>query len=126
MGGIPPEYQRFVEEVRTAIRVSNRVFIISQFLYFVHPFCRGYSNVIHSIPHYPSIQSAINDWAWRLPVSTEHIINSRIVTSREAEVFIKLGQLLYEKVHLTPVEKAALYSAFFEGKDPIDVIFNLP
>lgn len=125
-GEIPAEYQQFDDQVRSGIRMRNRTFIISQFLYFVHPLCREYSYINHLAAHYPTMQSARNDWAWRLPGSTDHIINSKIVTSREAEVFIKLGQLLHEKVHLTSVVKKGLYSAFFEGKDPIDVIFNLP
>lgn len=116
MGEIPAEYQQFDDQVRSGIRMRNRTFIISQFLYFVHPLCREYSYINHLAAHYPTMQSARNDWAWRLPGSTDHIINSKIVTSREAEVFIKLGQLLHEKVHLTSVVKKGLYSAFLKVK----------
>jgi uncharacterized protein (UPF0128 family) len=125
-GAIPKDYQEFAQKVQNAIRISNRTFFISQFLFFVHPSYCSFSNILNFSVNYPTIESAINDWAWRTTISTEYIINSKIVTPQEAKVFEKLGQLMYEKVHLTPNDKAQLYLEFFNGKDPINVIFNLP
>lgn len=124
---IPMEHQPFVEEVRTATRLSSRIYLIAQFLYFVHPSYGAYSNIFELSVRYPTYESAKNDWAWRLPDSTNRITHLKIVTPSEAEVFIELGQIMYnKKAHLTPVEQAGLYMAFFETKNPIDVIFNLP
>lgn len=124
---VPMEYQSFIEEVRVSIRLSSRIYLIAQFLYFVHPSYSAYSNIIEQSVRYPTYESAKNDWAWRLPDSTERITHMKIVTPSEAEVFIALGQILYnKKSRLTPVEQSRLYTAFFENRNPIDVFFNLP
>jgi hypothetical protein len=125
-GIISNEFQSFAEEVRHALRVSNRIFVITQFLFFVHPSYGAFSNILNLAVHYPTIESAINDWAWRTPNSTENLINAKIVSPQEAKIFVKLGKLMYEQVQLTPSDKVLLYSAFFKNKDPIDVILNLP
>ncbi|SCW83730.1 hypothetical protein SAMN04487970_106221 [Paenibacillus tianmuensis] len=125
-GVIPSEYRTFAEEVLHAIKLQNRTFVISTFMFIVHPLYSVHSNISCLKCNYPTVESAIRDWAWATPRSTEYIVNSKIVTPQESTVLIKLGQLLFERVHLTPEKREELYSAFFEGKDPIDVIFTLP
>lgn len=60
------------------------------------------------------------------PKNTEHIVQKKIVTSREADILVKLGDLLRLNMNLSSNEVAKLYTEFFEDKNPFDVIYTLP
>ncbi|WP_256026509.1 hypothetical protein [Paenibacillus polymyxa] len=68
----------------------------------------------------------MNDWAWVTPKNTENMVQKKIVTSKEADVLVKLGGLLRYNKDLNLKEIAKLYTEFFEDKNPFDVIYTLP
>jgi hypothetical protein len=88
--------------------------------------CSKYASISALTFGYPYTEAAVNDWAWVTPKSTESIIESKIVTPKEAEILRELGGLLWNKTNLTPELATKLYSEFFEDRNPFDVIFTLP
>ncbi|MGG1650967.1 hypothetical protein ACIFOF_06830, partial [Paenibacillus sp. NRS-1780] len=96
------------------------------FLLIVHPLCSEYAHISSLSFGYPFTEAAVNDWAWVTPKNTENIVQKKIVTSREADVLVKLGGLLRNNMNLNSNETAKLYIEFFEDKNPFDVIYTLP
>lgn len=90
----------------------------------VHPLCSD-AHVSSFSFGYPFTEAAVNDWAWVTPKNTENIVQKKIVTSKEADVLVKLGSLLRCNEDLNSNEIAKLYTDFFEDKNPFDVIYTL-
>ncbi|MED1790965.1 hypothetical protein P4V47_26480 [Brevibacillus laterosporus] len=120
------QLESFVQEVRLKQKIGYRSWVIGAFLLIVHPLCSKYASVSALTFGYPCTEAAVNDWAWVTPKSTESIIESKIVTPKEAEILRELGVLLWNKVKLTSEVTTKLYTEFFEDKNPFDVIFTLP
>ncbi|WP_348623271.1 hypothetical protein ABFT51_19830 [Paenibacillus peoriae] len=125
-GEIPHYLETFAQEVQKAQRIRYRSGIIAAFLLIVHPLCSEYAHVSSLSFGYPFTEAAVNDWAWVTPKNTENIVQRKIVTSKEAEVLVKLGGLLRNNMDLNSNEIAKLYTEFFEDKNPFDVIYTLP
>ncbi|KEO80015.1 hypothetical protein MKY98_05570 [Paenibacillus sp. FSL M8-0228] len=120
------QLESFAKEVRLQQKIGYRSWIIGAFLLIVHPLCSKYASISALTFGYPYTEAAVNDWAWVTPKSTESIIESKIVTPKEAEILRELGGLLWNKTNLTPELATKLYSEFFEDRNPFDVIFTLP
>ncbi|MCV9948670.1 hypothetical protein [Paenibacillus sp. BT-177] len=125
-GEIPHYLESFAQEVQKAQRIRYRSGIIAAFLLIVHPLCSKYAHVSSLSFGYPFTEAAVNDWAWVTPKNTELIVQKKIVTSKEADVLVKLGRLLRYNKDLNSNEIATLYTDFFEDKNPFDVIYTLP
>ncbi|MGM1019079.1 MAG: hypothetical protein ACQEXV_00610 [Bacillota bacterium] len=125
-GEIPNYLESFAQEVQIAQRIRYRSGIIAAFLLIVHPLCSKYAHISSLTFGYPFTEAAVNDWAWVTPKNTENIVQKKIVTSREADVLVKLGGLLRYNTNLNSNETAKLYTEFFEDKNPFDVIYTLP
>ncbi|MGR6761300.1 hypothetical protein [Paenibacillus polymyxa] len=125
-GEIPHYLESFAQEVQKAQRIRYRSGIIAAFLLIVHPLCSEYAHVSSLSFGYPFTEAAMNDWAWVTPKNTENIVQKKIVTSKEADVLVKLGRLLRYNKDLNLNEIAKLYTDFFEDKNPFDVIYTLP
>ncbi|SFR23288.1 MULTISPECIES: hypothetical protein [unclassified Paenibacillus] len=125
-GKIPHYLESFAQEVQKAQRIRYRSGIIAAFLLIVHPLCSEYVHISSLSFGYPFIEAAMNDWAWVTPKNTENIVQRKIVTSKEADVLVKLGGLLRYNKDLNSNEIAKLYTEFFEDKNPFDVIYTLP
>ncbi|MGW9529655.1 hypothetical protein ACWHAM_18260 [Paenibacillus terrae] len=125
-GEIPNYLESFAQEVQIAHRIRYRSGIIAAFLLIVHPLCSKYAHISSLTFGYPFTEAAVNDWAWVTPKNTENIVQKKIVTSREADVLVKLGGLLRYNTNLNSNETAKLYTEFFEDKNPFDVIYTLP
>ncbi|MNW45042.1 hypothetical protein D3C74_222940 [compost metagenome] len=125
-GEIPHYLETFAQEVQKAQRIRYRSGIIAAFLLIVHPLCSEYAHVSSLSFGYPFTEAAVNDWAWITPKNTENIVQKKIVTSKEADVLVKLGGLLRNNMDLNSNEIAKLYTEFFEDKNPFDVIYTLP
>ncbi|PPQ48916.1 hypothetical protein C5G87_09900 [Paenibacillus peoriae] len=125
-GAIPHYLESFAQEVQKAQKIRYRSGIIAAFLLIVHPLCSKYAHVSSLSFGYPFTEAAVNDWAWVTPKNTENIVQKKIVTSKEADVLVKLGRLLRYNKDLNSNEIATLYTDFFEDKNPFDVIYTLP
>ncbi|MGZ0042367.1 hypothetical protein [Paenibacillus ottowii] len=125
-GETPHYLKSFAQEVQNAQRIKYRSGIIAAFLLIVHPLCSEYTHVSSLSFGYPFTEAAMNDWAWVTPKNTEHIVQKKIVTSKEADILVKLGDLLRLNMNLSSNEVAKLYTEFFEDKNPFDVIYTLP
>lgn len=125
-GEIPHYLESFAQEVQKAQRIRYRSGIIAAFLLIVHPQCSEYAHVSSLSFGYPFTEAAMNDWTWVTPKNTENIVQKKIVTSKEADVLVKLGRLLRYNKDLNSNEIAKLYTDFFEDKNPFDVIYTLP
>ncbi|MMZ46395.1 hypothetical protein [Paenibacillus sp. Mc5Re-14] len=125
-GEIPHYLESFTQEVQNAQRIRYRSGIIAAFLLIVHPLCSEYAHISSLSFGYPFTEAAMNDWTWVTPKNTENIVQKKIVTSKEADVLVKLGRLLRYNKDLNSNEIAKLYTDFFEDKNPFDVIYTLP
>ncbi|MGW8442841.1 hypothetical protein ACWGXJ_17965 [Paenibacillus sp. S33] len=125
-GEIPHYLESFAQEVQKAQRIRYRSGIIAAFLLIVHPLCSEYAHISSLSFGYPFTEAAVNDWAWVTPKNIENIVQKKIVTSKEADVLVKLGGLLRNNMDLNSNEIAKLYTEFFEDKNPFDVIYTLP
>ncbi|WP_088830835.1 hypothetical protein [Paenibacillus tyrfis] len=125
-GDVPSHLKSFAQELQIAQRIRYRSGVIASFLLIVHPLCSEYAHISSLSFGYPFTEAAVNDWAWVTSKSTDIIVNKKIVTPKEAEVLVKLGELLRNNTNANIEEFGKLYSEFFEDKDPIDVIFTLP
>ncbi|WP_311079289.1 hypothetical protein [Paenibacillus polymyxa] len=125
-GEIPHYLESFAQEVQKAQRIRYRSGIIAAFLLIVHPLCSEYAHVSSLSFGYPFTEAAVNDWAWVTQKNTESIVQKKIVTSREADILVKLGSLLRNNMDLNSTEITKLYTDFFEDKNPFDVIYTLP
>ncbi|MGG1938191.1 hypothetical protein ABFY57_25270 [Paenibacillus polymyxa] len=126
-GEIPHYLESFAQEVQKTQRIRYRSGIIAAFLLIVHPLCSEYAHVSSLSFGYPYTEAATSDWAWVTPKNTEHIVQKKIVTSREADILVKLGGLLRNNnIDLNSNEITKLYTEFFEDKNPFDVIYTLP
>jgi len=125
-GEVPSHLESFAMRVQKEQRIRYRSSIFGAFLLIVHPLLSKYAHVSSLSFGYPSIEAAMNDWAWVTQKSTETLIERKIITTREAEVLVKLGSLLHKIRNLSPLEAKELYTDFFGNKNPFDVIYTLP
>lgn len=125
-GDLPSNLELFANEVETLKRIRYRSGIISAFLLIVNPLCSEYAYISSLSFGYPSTEVAVNDWAWVTPESTKYILDRQIVTPKEANILVELGRLIHSNVNLSVEEMTKLYTRFFEGKNPFDVMFTLP
>ncbi|WP_235533242.1 hypothetical protein [Paenibacillus sp. Leaf72] len=123
-GDIPGDLVAFAQEVHKAQRIRNRSGVFAAFILIVHPLVSEYAHISSMSFGYPYKEAAVNDWAWVTPKSTENMVRRKIVTQKEADLLIKLGEILSGS--LNEEEKENLYKEFFGEKNPFDVIFTLP
>ncbi|OOM15985.1 hypothetical protein [Clostridium saccharobutylicum] len=130
MSSIPKE---FSERLNTIGKIRYRIGVVSTFLSIVYPLCSKYAEIGKISFGYPSVESAVLDWAWKEQGSANHLAKRGILTVKETEIFEKLGGLLSDmlrkytdKIKLDSDEIRELYYEFFNNKNPLDVMFNLP
>lgn len=126
-GIVEDELLDFLEEVRTAYKIQYRSGLIAHFLVIVNPLCRKYVGVSQISFAFSTYEAAYSDWPWSKPHITKILIESKIISQKEANIFNKLGGLLIDmpaNVHSEEIKK--LYYEFFEDKDPFDIIYTLP
>ncbi|HEX9058684.1 MAG TPA: hypothetical protein VF941_00730 [Clostridia bacterium] len=125
-GEIPDEFSELLSEVKKASRIISRSHEISQFILITHQLCGNNSHISSISFSYFSYGGACSDWGWILPGSTKRLVESKILSKREALIFEKLGNLINSGENLNSNNIRVLYHAFFERKDPFDVIYALP
>jgi hypothetical protein len=126
-GDLPSHMEPFANEVKTLQRLSYRSGVISTFLLIVHPLCSKYAYIGSLSFGYPSSEVAVNDWAWKTPESTKYMLDRKIVSPKEANILVELGRLIRsDKNNLGAADMTKLYTQFFEGKNPFDVMYTLP
>jgi len=125
-GTIPKHLLSIASEIEMARKIRYRSFIIASFLLITHPMCARYAPISSIAFSYPYVEAAINDWAWITPENTTYIIEEGIVTSKEAEVLVRLGEKIFHGEKLNSLDAKALYTDFFQGKDIFDVMYTLP
>lgn len=123
---VPKELEEIYKEVEIGKRISYRSNLISTFLLIIHPLCFKYEHINCVSSSYPSLLSAIADWGWKTPGSTNYIVKRKIVTKKEGEILEHLGELLMNGVEWDSEEIRKLYDEFFDDKNPFDVMFTLP
>ncbi|WP_268625028.1 hypothetical protein [Paenibacillus alvei] len=126
-GDLPSHLESFANEVKTLQRIRYRSGVISTFLLIVHPLCSKYAYIGSLSFGYPSTEVAVNDWAWETPESTKYMLDRKIVSPKEANILVELGRLIRsDKNNLGAADMTKLYTQFFEGKNPFDVMYTLP
>lgn len=126
-GDLPSHLESFANEVKTLQRIRYRSGVISTFLLIVHPLCSKYAHIGELSFGYPSSEVAVNDWAWETPESTKYMLDRKIVSPKEANILVELGRLIRsDKNNLGAADMTKLYTRFFEGKNPFDVMYTLP
>jgi len=125
---VPNDLETFVIELEKARRISYRSFAISSFLSIVHPLCSKYAHIHNVSSMYTTLISAIADWGWRTPDSTNYLVDRKIITKEEGRILERLGMLIMDDINmvLNPEVVGKLYYEFFNDKNPLDVMFTLP
>lgn len=125
-GDIPAAYEDIYKKVKEGEKIRFRSYIVSTFLLIVQLLCSRYeySNCV-SI-EYPSLLSAVEDWEWQTPGSTNYIVKQGVITIEEWNVLERLGELLKSDIELNSTEIRNLYNEFFQDKNPYDVMSTLP
>lgn len=54
------------------------------------------------------------------------LIKSRVLSSKEVSILEELDRLINRQEELDSMKVRKMYEDFFEGKDPLEVIFTLP
>ncbi|WP_258297240.1 hypothetical protein [Paenibacillus peoriae] len=118
-----------MKEVQGAYYISQRSGIIAQFLLLVHPYVRKYAGISQITFLFDSYRGVYED-CWPkglLPNMKDTLIKSKVLSSKEVSILEQLDRLInMQEEELDSMEVRKLYEDFFEGKDPLEVIFTLP
>ncbi|MDY8023810.1 hypothetical protein [Paenibacillus polymyxa] len=118
-----------MKEVQEAYYLSQRSGIVAQFLLLVHPHVRKYAGISQITFLYDSYRGVYEDCWPRglLPNMKDTLIKSKVLSSKEVSILEELDRLInMQGEELDSMEVRKLYEDFFEGKDPLEVIFTLP
>lgn len=118
-----------LREAQKAYYISQRSGIIAQFLLLVHPHIRKYAGLSQITFMYDSYRGVYEDCWPRglLPNMKGTLIKSKILSSNEVGILEELDTMInLQGEALESMKVRELYDAFFEGKDPFEVIFTLP
>lgn len=124
---IPEELLGLLTEVREASNIRWRSGIIAEFLLLVHPLCREYAGVSQITFMYDSYRGVYEDcWPRGLLNRKNTLVTLKILSLKEVSILEKLDEVLTKGADLDSMQVRKLYDEFFEGKDPLNVIFTLP
>lgn len=125
-GMLPLKYNEIKERVQVAWRIKYRSWVLSTFILITCPLCRKYNQISRIQFVYPNIEVAINDWSWIEEGSETYILTNKIVSLKEAQILLELGRMLHTGISVESESINQLYTLFFEGRDPFEVIYTLP
>ncbi|UHA73173.1 hypothetical protein [Paenibacillus sp. 481] len=126
LGNIPEELSGLLIEARKAYSIRWRTGIIAQFLLLVHPLVRKYAGISEITFLYDDYRGVYEDcWPRGLLNTKDTLVAEKMLSLKEVSILEKLDQVL-GKADLDSMEVRKLYDEFFEGKDPLDVIYMLP
>ena len=117
--------KKIFQKIKMSKRLYYRSNIISTFILITNPLCSEYDYIHCVSKEYDSFRVALEDWGWTKE-NTEHLINKKILSQKEADIFGRLGKMLFDNIEINGKEAKELYCEFFENKDPIEVMFTLP
>ena len=117
-----PALIEFVERINIKWRQNYRIGVITQLILVTHP------AILSGDPFngYKSVDAAIHDWAWFAADSTRNCLNRKIITVSESDQLIEIGQYIRSNPKIDTEKAKHLYDAFFGGRDPFDVMYDLP
>lgn len=114
-------------EAREAYNIRWRSGIIAEFLLLVHPLCRKYAGISQITFMYDSYKGVYEDcWPRGLLNIKNTLVTLKVLTLKEVSILEKLDEVLEKGADLDSMMVKSLYDEFFDGKDPLDVIFTLP
>jgi hypothetical protein len=112
--------------------LKKRVYLFAQLLKILHPICQRYwGDALIFNCYIGSTIGAIQDWSWIEQGSASCLVEEKVLSQKEADIFERFGRELFQikydgdNAKLEPLAKE-IFDSLFGGEDLVRVIYRLP